>query len=154
MSLFKGHSLPKTTLLSAASFLFCVLPALAQNGQIQGVLVDASGASIANAHVVLKDTGKGTVVRETNTGADGNFNLQPLGAGTYAITAESTGMKTLQRTGITLDVNQILNLGSLEMSLGSTTEQVTVEATVPLIESTTAQKSFTITSKQVLVLLR
>jgi hypothetical protein len=58
MSLFKGHSLPKTTLLSAASFLFCVLPALAQNGQIQGVLVDASGASIANAHVVLKARAK------------------------------------------------------------------------------------------------
>ncbi len=53
-------------------------------------------------------------------------------------------MKTLQRTGITLDVNQILNLGNVEMSIGATTEQVTVEATSPLVESATSQKSFTI----------
>ncbi len=59
-------------------------------------------------------------------------------------------MKTLQRTGITLDVNQILNLGNVEMSIGATTEQVTVEATSPLVESATSQKSFTINSKQVL----
>ncbi len=77
MSLFRGHACPQSLLLAAASFLFSVLPVLAQNGQIQGVLVDPSGAAIAGAHIQLKDTAKGTVVRETNTGADGNFNLQP-----------------------------------------------------------------------------
>jgi hypothetical protein len=59
-------------------------------------------------------------------------------------------MKKLERTGINLDVNQILNLGQLSMSLGSSTEQVTVEATTPLVETSTAQRASTITSQQVL----
>ena len=59
-------------------------------------------------------------------------------------------MKKLDRTGVNLDVNQILNLGQLEMSIGSASEQVTVEASSPLIETSTSQKSFTINSQQVL----
>lgn len=59
-------------------------------------------------------------------------------------------MKKLERPNVNLDANQVLNLGQLQMSLGSTSEQVTVEATTPLVESATAQKDFTITSKQVL----
>ena len=137
----------RLTVLSAA---FAVFPLFAQNGQIQGTLTDPSGAAIAGAHVKVTDTNKGVVVKETETGSTGNFNFQPLPQGTYSVNAESTGMKKLERTGITLDVNQILNLGSLQMALGSTSEQITVEATTPLVETTTSQKSFTITSAQVL----
>lgn len=132
------------------AFILAAVPTFAQNGQIQGVLTDPAGAAIGGAKIQLKNTAKGVVVTETQSGPDGNFTLQPLPQGTYSVTAESSGMKKLERTGITLDVNQILNLGALQMSLGSTTEQITVEATSPLVETTTSQKSFTITSGQVL----
>jgi Carboxypeptidase regulatory-like domain/TonB-dependent Receptor Plug Domain len=150
-SLFRNTRSGVRRIFVASSLLLLAAAALyAQNGQIQGVLVDPAGAAIAGARIQVKDTAKGVVVKEVESGAEGNFNVQPLSPGTYSINAESSGMKKLERTGITLDVNQILNLGTVQMSLGSTSEQVTVEATVPLVESTTSQKSFTITSKQVL----
>ena len=133
-----------------ALVVFGSVPLLAQNGRIQGVITDPAGATIAGAQVRLTDTAKGVVVKEMVTTQDGNFALQPLQAGDYSLTAESPGMKKLERTGIVLDVNQILSLGDLSMSLGSSSQQITVAATTPLVETTTGQKAFTITSKQVL----
>ena len=143
--------LPKWFTLAILTLAAGVWPLFGQaGGQIQGTIVDPSGASIAGAHVRLTDTQKGVVVQENVTQADGSFTFQPLPAGQYAIHAESPGMKALDRTGITLDVNRILNLGQVKMTLGSENQQVTVEAASPLVETTTAQKDFTIDSKQVL----
>ena len=108
-----SFSLRLILLLSIAG----ALPLFAQNGQIQGTLTDPSGASISGAHVSLKDVNKGIVVKEAETSGDGHFGFQPLPQGNYSISAESSGMKKLERTGITLDVNQILNLGDVQMTL-------------------------------------
>ena len=48
-----------------------------------------------------------------------------------------------------LDANQIMNLGTLSMQVGQTTESITVAAEVPLVETSTSQKSFVISSRQV-----
>ncbi len=130
--------------------LAAVTPLFAQNGQIQGTVLDQAGAAIPGAQVQLTDTAKGVVVKNGTTDASGNFTLQPLGAGAYSLSIESPGMKKTQRTDITLDVNQILNVGQISMTVGSASEEVTVEATTPLVETATAQKDFVITSKQVL----
>jgi hypothetical protein len=121
----------------------------AQNGVIQGTIVDPQGGAIPGAAITATDQQKGIVVRQTTSGADGNFQLQPLPPGTYSIAAESNGMKKLERPGIVLDVNQTLNLGPVRMEVGATTESITVEASTPLVESTTSNKSFVISSQQV-----
>ncbi len=127
-----------------------VAPAFAQNSQIQGTVVDQAGAAIPDANVTVTDSAKGVVVKQTKSTGDGSFTIPALGQGTFSVAVESAGMKKLERPNINLDANQVLNLGQLQMTLGSTSEQVTVEATTPLVESATAQKDFTITSKQVL----
>lgn len=121
----------------------------AQNGVIQGTILDPQGGAIPGATITATDQQKGIVVRQTTSGADGNFQLQPLPPGTYSIAAESSGMKKLERPGIVLDVNQTLNLGPVRMEVGATTESITVEASTPLVESTTSNKSFVISSQQV-----
>lgn len=73
-------------------------------------------------------------------------NLPP---GSYTVTAEVSGFKKLERTGLKLDANQIMNLGTVSMQVGQTTESVTVVAEVPLVETSTSQKSFVISSRQV-----
>jgi len=137
-------------------FLVCVLgavafagSALAQNGTIQGTLVDPVQASIANAQVRAVDESKGLVVRETTSGSDGTFQLQPLSPGSYTLRIASVGMKSVERTGINLDVNQILNLGPVQMAVGAASEQISVEETASQVETTTANKSFVIDAKQV-----
>ena len=52
--------------------------AFAQTGSIKGTLVDSQGGVIAGASVRAMDQAKGTIVRETTSGPDGLFELQPL----------------------------------------------------------------------------
>jgi len=123
--------------------------ALAQNGTIQGIIVDAQSAAIPNARVSVTDESKGIVVRESTTDMGGNFRLLQLLRGTYSLKVEASGFKTSEKKGLVLDPNQIMNLGVLTIDIGQTTESVTVEATVPLVETATANKSFVIDSRQV-----
>ena len=123
----------------------------AQTGTITGTVVDAQGAVIAAASVKAVDQAKGIVVRETTSGADGIFVLQPLLPGTYTVRFGAKGMKDLERPGLVLDENQVMGLGNVTMAVGAATESVTVEATTPLVETATADHaSGVITSTQVL----
>src|SRR5438445_3335525 len=89
------------------------------------------------------------MVRESARGSDGIFLLQPLPHGTYSVKVECPGMKKALRSGVVLDVNQILNLGEIRTEVGATTESITVSAETPQVETRTADKNFVITSTQV-----
>src|SRR5262249_13425546 len=132
-----------TLLVAAATSAF------GQTASIQGALVDANGAAVANAKVVAIDEAKGVTVRETRTDKDGSFLLLPLPRGTYSLEVEAKGFKKLDRKGLVLDAYQILNLGSVGLEVGEINNTVQVTADVPLVETATAQKSFVITSEQV-----
>ena len=131
---------------------FCAVPGFGQTGVIEGIVTDPQGAVVPNAKLSAIDEAKGVVVRDTSSGADGSFQLNALLPGTYTVKAEAQGFKTLERKGLVLDVNQVMNLGALSLQLGRPTESVTVTAEVPQVETATAQKSYVITDKQVLEL--
>jgi hypothetical protein len=99
--------------------------------------------------VVALDEGKQIVARETTSGIDGTFSLRPLLPGKYTVKMEVTGFKPMERREIVVDQNQALNLGVITMQVGATSDSVLVEATVPLVETSTAQKSFVIDARQV-----
>jgi hypothetical protein len=140
----------KSTILLLSIVVLLVRPSQAQNsGSIQGTVADAQGGRIAGATVRATDQGKGLVVRETTTAADGSFLLQPLDPGTYTIRISATGMKDRENTHIVLDSRQVLSLGELRMALGPAIESVTVEATLPFTETATADHAAVIDSRQV-----
>ena len=129
---------------------FLATPLLAQNsGTIQATVVDSAGAVIAGATVQAMDQAKGNVVRQTTTGADGLFVLQPLPSGVYRIIVRAKGMKELNRNDVHLDPYQKVDLGQLPTALGGTTELITVETSAPLVETATADHSSVIDSRQV-----
>src|SRR5262249_52117556 len=136
----------KRILPGIALYLAVVTTLVAQSGALQGTLNDPQGRAIANAKVVAIDEGKALVARETETQNDGSFQLRPLLPGIYTVKIESQGFKAFERKGLVLDPNQILNIGGIGMDLGSTVETVTVSAEVPLVETSTAQRGFVITS--------
>jgi len=125
------------------------IPALGQSGVIQGSITDPQGAVIPSVRVTALDEAKLVIVRETVSGRDGSFQLRPLLPGVYTVRAEMKGFKVLERKGVVLDVNQVMNLGNLNLQMGETTESVTVKAEVPLVEVGTGQKSYVISSEQV-----
>ena len=138
------HLLVKVLLLAVIA-----MAAFAQTGTIQGMLVDPQGAAIPSAKITATDEAKQLVVRETTSGADGRFYLQNLLPATYTLRSEVSGFKALERTGLKLDQNQIMDLGAVGLQVGQTSESITVEAVVPLVETSTANKGFVISSRQV-----
>ncbi len=141
-------SLFRLSLLTAALVFFAEI-ALAQTGAIQGVVTDSGGASVPNAKVTAFDEAKHVVARETVSSAGGDFFLSPLLPAHYTVRVEAPGFKSFESKDLTLDQNQVMNLGVLTMQIGQLTESIGVEAQVPLVETSTSQKSFVISSKEV-----
>src|SRR5262249_44794406 len=123
--------------------------AMGQSGLIQGVAVDPADAVIPNATIAAWDEAKGILVRQVTSGPDGAFQIRPLLQGTYSVRIEANGFKVLERRGLILDAGQIMNLGNLRLAVGEASTSVTVEAEVPVIETTTGQKSYVVTGEQI-----
>src|SRR5260221_8991188 len=66
----------KTTIL--VSVLASSLPLFAQNGAIQGRIVDPASAVLANCRSRLSIDAKAVVFREPMSGTEGPFQLHPL----------------------------------------------------------------------------
>ena len=142
-------SYPRTLRQLSLALMLSAVSFAQQTGTIQGNLVDAAGATVPNAKVTAIDEARQIVARETTTDRGGTFYLRNLLPGSFTVKVEAPGFKALDRTEIKLDANQVLNLGALTLTIGQTSESITVAAEVPLVETSTSQKSFVISSRQV-----
>jgi hypothetical protein len=126
-----------------------VVPAWAQisTGTFVGV-EDSSGAVIPNAQVTLKQTATGET-RQTVTTGSGEFNVPFLQVGPYSITAAASGFKTKTLSGLTLQVDQTINL-RISLEVGAASELVEVTGTAPLVDSATSSLGQVIENHQIL----
>lgn len=123
-------------------FLFALLTSPGLFGQsftatIRGVITDATSAAIPNAQISLRETNR-NIERKTVTDTEGRYVITALPPGNYALSAESAGFSRLERPGIELQVQQQATL-DLVMTVGEISSSVSVEATAPLVNSTSAQ---------------
>lgn len=105
--------------------LFCVA-ATAQTGtsNISGTIKDTNGAVVPGATVTAKNDATGVTSTQTTTDS-GLYSFASLPVGTYTITVEKQGFKTLQKTSNALQVGEPLTVdGALE--IGQVSETVTV----------------------------
>ncbi|MGA7340868.1 MAG: carboxypeptidase-like regulatory domain-containing protein, partial [Terracidiphilus sp.] len=108
----------------------------AQTGTINGTVVDQSGAVVVGAQVRIFNAATGDLTRETTTNSTGNFQLLPLQAATYNLKIMARGMEELDRNGVVLDQDQTLGLGELRLTIGQTSQTVTVSTETPTIDTT------------------
>jgi hypothetical protein len=102
-------------------------------GAIGGRVVDRSEAVVIGARVQV--TNVQTDVSETvRTNEAGTFRVPLLIPGTYHVTAEMAGFKTASLENIELRVADALDL-TIRLEVGSTSDQVTVTAGAPLLET-------------------
>src|SRR5438105_1597306 len=116
----------KAICLSIVFVLSSSMPLRAQGtSQIQGIVKDATGASIGAAEVKATQTETG-VVRAVNSSEDGTYILSNLPIGPYRIEASKPGFTTYVQTGIVLQVatNPTINIA---LQVGQVSEQVQVE---------------------------
>ena len=119
--------------------LACVLaalPAAAQEtrGNINGVVQDQNGV-VPGATVRITNTNT-SQTQQLVTNNSGYFEALLLNPGTYAVRVELPGFRPLTQTGISLAVGQTLSL-SLKLDVGQISEEITVTAEAPLIDTTT-----------------
>ena len=138
----------KLLLLSSLIAFSGKLLAQTSTGTIIGQVKDGSGAVLANATVKLTLVANGTT-RVTKTNEAGDFSAPVIPPGQYAITVSAPGFADKSLTGITLLVDQTLNL-SISMQLGSIGQSVEVEAAAPLVDSETSSLGQVVEEKQIL----
>src|SRR6202521_1479419 len=135
-------------LLSATIGIFFIcLPAFSQGnaGRILGTLTDQSGGVMAGATVTVTDTQRGTT-RTLTTNQSGEYNSPGLLPSNYTVRAEATGFKTIERTGILLEVNTDLRV-DLSLQPGQQNQTITVTEALPLVETTNAELGGTLQSE-------
>lgn len=112
-----------TPMLAAAAMLISSL-AWAQTASITGVVTDATGGVVPDAAVKAESAATGAA-RTASSNSTGTYTITELTPGTYVVTVEKSGFKTLRYTDLVLTVDQVLTLNAtLEVSQVSQTVEV------------------------------
>lgn len=118
---------------------------------ISGTVLDASGATIPDAKVVVQNQSKG-IRRELQTSSAGVFNAPALvPASGYEVSVSKAGFSNYELKNIELAVGQTLSINPT-LSVGSTSTNVEVTSQAPIVESTKTDVSQVIDSRQLLEL--
>ena len=116
-------------LVAAGAFLALAvtLPATAQitRGSISGLVVDSSGAVVPAATVTITETDT-NVSTTTKSEPDGLFLFAGVLPGSYTLRVEAGGFKTLVKTNLNLSAGERLDIGQLQLQVGSETQTLTV----------------------------
>ncbi len=106
-------------------------------GQITGTVTDASGGLIPGAKVTIVNENTG-IASSRLSDSQGNYVAPYLPPGTYKVTVEFPGFRTGISAGNEVQVNQIVRI-DFGMEPGQVTEEVSVTAAAPLVQSTTSE---------------
>jgi hypothetical protein len=140
-------------ILAVASCLLVLLCSAAPSnaqvdaGSILGTVTDSSGAAVSGASVTLTNEGTGAELTIT-TGSDGQYKFTPVRIGSYKITSTVQGFQTIVQRGVVVNVGENV-VANLTLKPGSVSETVTVESTIPVLQSQDASVGQVIDSKSV-----
>jgi len=115
-------------------------PALrAQQGtsEISGKVTDEQGAVLPGVAILVTNEATG-VFREITSSPEGTYYASQLVPGRYKIVAKLSGFRSLERSGLVLQVGNTLTV-NLTLPIGSVEENVTVTAQTPLVDVTSAR---------------
>jgi len=130
------------------SWLCCAMFAQVTTGSIAGTVKDPQGAVVPNASVTLINTDKNAVIRTVKTSGGGEFTAPLLPIGTYSLTVEAPGFQKYAQRGIVLNVSDHLTFFPV-LTLGSTTQTVSVEAVAGQVNLQSVQASAIIEGTQI-----
>ena len=134
--------------------LFCILVSLAAFAQdtatVVGTVTDPTGAVIPGAKITVSNQDKG-YSRDLVSDSAGEYTAPKIPIGNYVITGEAPGFQKLIRRGITLNVGQALRV-DLQMTVGQTTQEITVTGNVAKVETETGTISDVVTGSQISLL--
>src|ERR1700676_2306204 len=107
-------------------------------GSIAGTIQDQQGALVVGASVQAVEVATGAKF-SSKSDAQGYFELRSLPVGTYSLTIEAPGFRRLQLSEVIVVAGRTNMLAGRVLEIGSASETVTVEASTPLVDSTSSQ---------------
>ncbi len=124
--------------LAWVTLILAAMPLAAQQGRgsITGTVTDASGAAVPAAGVRIVNSGTNAVYTTTSND-EGYFTAPALQVGSYSVGVEKHGFKRINRSGITLQVDQRVAL-VLQLEIGTTSESIEVIGEAPLVDMSSA----------------
>jgi Carboxypeptidase regulatory-like domain/TonB dependent receptor len=137
------RTLCRCALLLCLSFISIHL--YAQNATITGEVQDSQGAVIRGAEVRIVEQSQGTT-RTVHTNETGNYNAPFLNPGPYRVYVQAPAFSTAVSDSITLTVGQTL-VFNVRLKIGSTQQEVTVDAGSQLLNTTDASVSTVVDQK-------
>lgn len=114
-------------------------PAWAQDlrtATLVGSVTDSSGAAIADAAVTVTNVDTNVVTRGKTNG-EGAYYIPFLNIGNYRLNIEATGFKKFAQTGLTFNAGETPRI-DVKLEIGSLTEEISITAQAPLLDTDTA----------------
>jgi hypothetical protein len=105
-------------------------------GAINGVVKDSTGAVIPGAMVTLTNTDTNFVL-QGKTDSKGNYSFSPIKIGHYTVSASAPRFQTTTQQNVTVNIQDQLNI-SLTLTPGSALETVTVTSAPPMLQNENA----------------
>jgi hypothetical protein len=132
------------TVLLWVSFLEVSFGQSTNAGEINGVVMDSSGAVVPGAAVTVLNVSTG-VAKEYTTNQEGVYDTSSIVAGTYKITFSRPGFTTLVRSSVTINVGITTVNATLEV--GAVSSSVVVTTDVPLLRTESGEQSTTLSAE-------
>ena len=103
-------------------------------GRVEGTVLDRSAAAIVDASVTAVNMASG-VSTEQKTDSSGHFLFPYLSPGDYHVNVEKSGFEVTQVDNVVVEVGTTVTLRP-QLSIGSVSSKVTVNADLPLVDTT------------------
>src|ERR1043165_1921295 len=133
------------------TFGVILLLALSAFGQstatLQGSVTDPKGSVVPNATVTARNEAT-SVERTAQSDSDGNFSIASLPAGTYTIQVQAQGFKRDLVQHFAIEVGRTIQR-NFQLEVGDVSENITVTADAPVIESATTSVGTVINQRTV-----
>ena len=129
--------------------LLSLLPAFAQldQGQIAGTVTDPSREVVSAAQVTIVSAQTGRRI-STKTAITGAYVIPNLPIGLYAVEIEAPGFRKFVRENVKVDTATRTSVDA-ELTLGATSDTITVSDEAPPVQDSSAQLGRVIESKQI-----
>src|SRR5262245_55555799 len=151
-SYIKPMRLLRTSAICVALLCAFALVSYAQfeTATLTGTVTDAGGGVVQNA--AIKTVNEATNVEATATSnTDGRYVFTGLRPGTYRISVTASGFKQYVSAGLPLQVNQAARL-DIQLAVGAVTEEVSVTAEAPVLESESSSRGAVIDQQKMVEL--
>lgn len=134
-----------------AWLLFAAGSAFAQgvgtSGAIRGTVTDPTGAAVAKAAIVA-EARESAIRRTTESGDNGQYQLEGLPPATYQISINATGFQSEVLKDVAVSVGQIV-IADFPLKLSSGKETIEVTTELPIVETERGHQADTINEQYI-----